>query len=112
MAEQQYKIRGLKTRDIIPMARILSKMQLKDKVKTLMLDTKEDVDQFDAGFNLFEEILANLHLAEKEIFDFLGGLAGISGEELAELDIDVFFDLMAQLKNSKGIANFLSRAVQ
>lgn len=101
----ELKMRNLKTTDVFKMSRILSKIDVDFK----SIDTK-GMNETQAGMAMVKLVLENIWKAEKEINDFLGDLVGISGEEFAELDLDVVGDVIAQFKNQKGLARFFELA--
>lgn len=103
MTEQKYKIRKLKTSDVFKMSKILKKMNLKVAVE-------KGMSQEQVGFEIMNQVVSNLHLAEKEVSDFLGDLVGMSGDEFSELSIDETFEIISQFKELDGVANFLKLA--
>lgn len=103
MTKKKYEIRSLKTSDVFKMSKILKKMSIKIAVEKGM--TQEQV-----GFEIMNQVVSNLHLAEKEVSDFLGDLVGISGNEFSELSIDETFEIISQFKDLDGVANFLKLA--
>ncbi|OEH86254.1 hypothetical protein BHU72_12020 [Desulfuribacillus stibiiarsenatis] len=104
-----YKIRNLKNSDVFKMSKILKAMNLKLDAKQFMEKFSEkDIaeKQMQFGLEMIKTALENLHLAENEVNEFLGGLIGITGEEFAELDIEVGMQVTAQFKELKGIKAF------
>jgi hypothetical protein len=99
-----HTMRSLKTSDIFKMSKILKKMNLK-------IDPKgKTQEQLGAEFVI--AAAENLHLAEKEVNEFLGDLIGLKGEEFADLPIFEAVDIIKQFKAQPGVANFLSQAGQ
>jgi len=82
------KIRELKTSDIFKVSKILKKMNLK----------LEGEKQEEVGKNLIMDIFENLHLAENEVNEFVGGLVGLKPEEFAELPLPESIKIIMDLK--------------
>ena len=97
-------MRELKTKDVFKMSKILKKISLK-------LETNEKTQE-QMGAELIIMIGENLHLAEKEVNDFMGDLVGITGEEFAELRIEETLEYVKQFKSMPGITNFFKLAGQ
>lgn len=101
MENQNYKLRGLKTKDIFKASRILSKIEINfSDINT------EGLSQAQAGMALVKLVLDNLWKAEDEVNEFIGSLVGLTGEEFAELDLEVTAIIMAQFKELKGLDIF------
>lgn len=103
--EKKYTVRQLKTSDLFKMSKILKKMNLKMNVQP-----KKEGEQLNMIFDLLNEFISNIHLAENEVNQFMGDLVGISGEEFGELHIDDTMDIFSQFKDLDGVANFLKLA--
>lgn len=106
-------MRKLKGKDIFKVSKILKRIGLKKEVSALAtyLDegqSKEDL-VMNLGIEFFAMIIENIHMAEKEVFDFLGDLIGISAEEYAERDIDLIIDDIEELKNSEDLLGFFKK---
>jgi len=82
------KIRELKTSDIFKVSKILKKMNLK----------LEGEKQEEVGKNLIMSVFENLHLAEDEVNEFVGGLVGLKPEEFAELPLPESIKIIMDLK--------------
>ena len=100
-----YEMRGLKTSDIYKMSRILKKMNL-----DLVAD--DTTTQVQMGVQFFKRIAENLHLAEEDVNDFMGGMVGLSGEEFGNLPIEDTMQIMEQFKGQKGLTSFFKLAAK
>jgi hypothetical protein len=102
-------MRQLITNDIFAMSRILKKLEIK-----VDLNTDKSDEQWDEklGVQLITKIAENAHLAQNEINSFIGGLAGISGEEFGKLPIKESLEIIKQFKELDGISDFFKRAGQ
>lgn len=109
----KYEMRALKTSDIFAMSRILKKLELDLKIDISKFKGKELTAE-DAGKEAFIQLLKtaleNLHQAEKEVNGFLGSLVGLNEKKFGELPIEDTFEIIAQFKGQKGLANFLKLA--
>lgn len=105
------QLRNLRTTDIFIMSKILAKMNLKitpEKAKSMSIQSLEQ-----AGIEFFKMALENLHLAEKEITEFIADLAGMKPEDFSEHELDEeWLDILEGIKDLKGIKLFFERAVK
>lgn len=105
--------RKLKGKDIFKVSKIMRKIGLKKEVSALTTYLEEGQSKEDMVMNLgvefFAMIIENIHMAEKEIFDFLGDLIGMSAEEYGERDLDLIIDDIEALKNSEDLMGFFKK---
>ena len=100
-----YEMRGLKTSDIYKMSRILKRMNL-----DLVADDK--TTQVQMGVQMIKKIGENLHMAEDEVNEFMGGMVGLSGEEFGNLPIEDTIQIMERFKDQKGLTSFFKLAAK
>jgi hypothetical protein len=98
----KYTVRGLKTRDLFKVSAILSKMKLN-------IDA-EGKSQTQLGANIILTMFEKIHLAEDEFAEFAGNLVGITAREFLDLPIEQTFDIVKQIKQLPGIADFFKQA--
>lgn len=114
MSETKFELRELKSADLFPMFAILSKIGFKDLKDSLSADTisgllesvkSDETDEKDEdtkvtalGFSIIMEvvevIMKNLPHCEKEIYNFLAGLSGMTAKEIAELPMVTFTEMI------------------
>ena len=112
MSETKFELRELKSADLFPMFAILSKIGFKDLKESLSVDmirdlveaVKSEEEEEDetkttaVGFSIIMEvvevILKNLPNCEKEIYNFLAGVSGMSAKEIAELPMVTFTEMI------------------
>lgn len=113
MSEVKFELRGLKSADLFPMFGILSKIGFKDLKETISPDSiqtmiksirndkhEEDQEATTAYLGLsiimdvLEIIMKNLPKCEKEIYTFLSNLSGMTVEEVADLDMVTFTEMI------------------
>ena len=99
-------LRELKTSDIFTLSRILKKMNLKNELKVAEKSQKQ------VGAEIILTAFENLHMAEKEVNEFLADLAGIEVEEFKNLEIEKSLEIIGEVKKLKGISNFFKSAGQ
>jgi hypothetical protein len=129
------ELRELKAKDILPMVKILQKIGLKqiremltpDKIKELMTamksepdqDQQEDPDQKQEekidgrtilGFNLIMEVvglvLDNLPACESDIYKFIGSVSNLTAEQVADLPLGEFTDVIVRILKDDGFSDF------
>lgn len=96
-------MRKLKTSDIFKASKIIKKMNLN-------LEIKDKMTQQEAGVYLIKQLAENLHLAEKEVNEFMADLIGISAKQFADLSISDSMKYFNQLKEQEDLLSFLSLA--
>lgn len=96
-------MRKLKTSDIFKMSKILKKMNIRFEIE-------EGITPSQMGVQMVQRIIENLHLAEDEVNEFLGGLVGLDQENFADLPIEETLKVISLFKEQKGILNFLKLA--
>lgn len=110
MTETKFELRELRSADLFPMFAILSKIGFKDLKDSLSADTisgllesvkseeSEDTKVTALGFSIIMEvvevIMKNLPHCEKEIYNFLAGLSGMTAKEIAELPMVTFTEMI------------------
>lgn len=111
MTETKFELRELRSADLFPMFAILSKIGFKDLKDSLSADTisgllesvksdekDEDTKVTALGFSIIMEvvevIMKNLPHCEKEIYNFLAGLSGMTAKEIAELPMVTFTEMI------------------
>jgi hypothetical protein len=99
-------VRELIFNDAFKLSRILKKINIKNEI-----DVK-DKTQEEVGVSMFLAVGENLHLAEKEINDFMGDLFGMSGEDFGKQGTDEVLKCFDEFKNSKGVTSFFKLAAQ
>lgn len=126
-----YTLRNLCAKDIFPMAKIIRKIGLKDIGGCFSLDeikaTVEPSDKDGAEKNsddvaetvgitvvlkIVDVVLENLSTAEQEIFNFIAGVAEITADDVANLSMDVFFDMLVDIFKKKEFVGFMKAVLR
>lgn len=112
--DKPYTLRKLCSRDVFLFARILSKIGIKQFQDCFELDEDENLTLAASGLNValsaIDVLLANLDKCEQDVFTFLGNVSGMTAEEVAELDMGVFADMVVDVFQKKEFSDFF-RAV-
>lgn len=96
-------MRQLLAKDIAPFTKLIAKMGLKDSIKT-MFDGSEKQGELVSG--LIWGIIENYSKAEKDFFEFLAELENKKPEEIAELPLTEFINLIKELFSEKNLSFF------
>lgn len=121
----EFELRTLKSDDLFPMFRILSKIGFKDlkeiitpdKIKDMksMISQKDDEDEnTDAttmlGVSVVMEVVSiimkNLPSCENEIYTFLSGLSGMTVKEIRNLDMVTFTEMIVAVVQKQEFKDF------
>ena len=121
-----YTLRGLCAKDIFPMPVIIRKIGLKDigkcfdpeEIKGIMTSVSGDGQEKNVDdvaetvgisvvLKIADVILENLSEAEQEIFGFLGRLSGMTDTAVADLPMDVFFEMLVDVFKKKEFVGFM-----
>lgn len=123
--QKPYTLRALCAKDVFPMVKIIRKIGLKDigkafgpdEIKAITESVSEEenatVDSIAETvgvavvLKIVDVVLENLEAAEQEIFGFLGGLAGMTVDEVGSLPMDVFFEMLMDTFQSKEFVGFM-----
>lgn len=97
-------MRKLKTSDIFKASKIFKKMNIRIELP------EKNMTESQAMIFLMKQALENLHLAEKEVNEFMADLIGISAKQFADLSIGESIKYFNELKEQEDIRSFLSTA--
>ncbi len=106
-------MRALLAKDIAPFTKIIAKMELKDSIKNMFATSKKKEDKDERGAMVTElvwGVIENYSKAEKEFFEFLAGMEDKTAEEIAELPLPEFINLVTELFGEKNLPFFKSAA--
>lgn len=75
---------------------------------------KKDNSEFIVGVavatRIANQVLMSLDRCEKEVYGLLGSLSGMSAEEIAALDLDVFVQMIVEVIRENNVVNFIKAA--
>jgi hypothetical protein len=97
-------MRTLLAKDIAPFTKILSKMELKESLKGMF--EKSEKGNGEMISELIWGITENYYKAEKEFFAFLADLDGKTIDEISELPLPDFINLLTEIFNNKNLPFF------
>lgn len=121
-----FELRKLKSDDVFPMFKIISKIGLKEikeqldpttlgKIANAFQKDNEDVKAEDMvysiGFSVVLEIanvvIANIPNCKKEIYGLLSQVSGMSEKEIAELDMVTFTEMIVAFFKKEEFKDFI-----
>jgi hypothetical protein len=107
-------MRKLKTSDIPAFCRCLKNIGIKDEIKAIAADSSSAADAWDNGFQLIWNIfdLATEKAGEQHLYEFLAGPFETKPEDLADMDLDVFFAGCKQLADENNLSGFFKSAAK
>lgn len=124
--EKSYTLRNLKANDLFQMMRIINRIGIKE-VKGLLASAdiknalteavKDGKINDDAASAVGVQVMIDLaclvtsHIpdCQKEIYDFLASLSGMTVEEIADLDMPVFVEMIMDVFNKPDFKDFFQR---
>jgi len=116
--ENKIELRKLEAKDIAPMASIISKIGMKEikacfssddimgMVRSKNADDAAVAVGLTIGFDIAGIILGNYEKCQDDIFRFLAGLSGKSKEEIANLPLDSFTEIIVEVVGKEEFRDF------
>lgn len=107
-------MRKLKTSDVLAFCRCLKKLGVKEKIQNIAKEADSAKDVWDKGFDMMWSIfdLATETEGENALYEFLSGPFEMSAQDVADLDIDTFFDNLKQLAAENNLTVFFKSAAR
>lgn len=123
--EQPYTLRALAAKDVFPMVKIISKIGINeftkafesDEVKQLItaVTSEEDAGNNDkltvvgisVALDVANTVLVHLGSCEQEIYTFLAGVSGMTKQEIEELPMNTFFEMIVDVFKKAEFKNFI-----
>lgn len=119
------ELRDLKATDLFSMVKILNGIglseikeaininEIKDAKKNITDENKSDVFN-EVGVNVLMSVLGvvlnNIPKVEKELYNFIGGIANLKATQVANLGIVEFTDLLITIFQKEEFKDFFNRA--
>lgn len=115
--EKPYTLRKLCSKDVFIMSTILKNIGFKEFKDCLQTDelkgliSKDDNPNVEKlgltiAMDIAGIIISNMANAEDSIYQLLSNLSGKTKEEIAQLDMEVFFEMLIDVFKQEGFANF------
>jgi hypothetical protein len=101
-------MRTLLAKDIAPFTKIIAKMELKESIKAMFSNNEEGRGQMVS--ELIWGIIENYYKVEQDFFAFMANLEGKSIEDISNLPLDEFTNLIKELFSEKNMPFFKSAA--
>lgn len=128
--EPAYTLRDLAAKDVFPMVKIISKIGINEfmnafeseEIKKLIsaISTDDEVKEEDSGekdgmtvigitvaLNIANTLLGHLGDCEQEIYAFLCGLSGKGKEELMEMPMNTFLEMVVDVFKKEEFRGFI-----
>ncbi|MDR1563879.1 MAG: hypothetical protein LBS74_02870 [Oscillospiraceae bacterium] len=115
----EYKFKPLTSQDIFPIAKLISKIGLKNAMKSIdttsifsLFENKDNENMVSVlGFPLFmsiaDLILSNLDKCEDDIYKILSASTGLTVAELKQISIADFAEMIIGYVKQDGFADFI-----
>jgi hypothetical protein len=110
-------LRELKSKDVFPMFSIISKIGIdefkecfeSDEVKKMIAGKKADLNAIGMKvmLDVASIIIKNIPRCENEVYHFLAGLSGLTKEEIADLPMNTFFELIVDVAKKEEFKDFI-----
>lgn len=122
MENKGYTLRSLKASDVFLMTKIITKIGIKE-IKNCFSsdDIKNAINGDETGdttavgmqvmFELASLVVSHLSDCEREIYQFLSALSGMKAEEIAELPMTTFFDMVMDVFRKEDFSDFFRHVV-
>ncbi len=75
-------------------------------------DNSEFIMGTAVAVRIANKVLLSLDRCEKDIYGLLGSLSGMSAEEIAELDLEVFIQMVTDIVRENNVVNFIRAAIK
>lgn len=111
-----YELRDLKSKDVAPMCNIIRKIGLKEfkscftsEEINAMVEGNFDVNRigFSVAVSVAGVIFDHISDCEADIFKFLSELSGMTTEDIAELDMVVFAEMIIDVFKKEQFKDFM-----
>ncbi|MDQ0417924.1 hypothetical protein J2Z48_002108 [Croceifilum oryzae] len=102
-------MRELQLEDLFKFTRILRKLDIKKEIQSLDFQNVEN-DSTGIGIQVFWLLLENSDKAEKEVYEFLASVAGVTPQEMKTMSLSQLGELIQEFQKIPGLANFFRSA--
>ena len=111
-----YEIRDFKSKDIFPMAKIISKIGVKefkqcfesDSVRTMIKGGDVQAIGIAIALDMGGVIISHLPDAEKEIYMFISNMTGLKQKELEDCGLAEFAEMLVAIFKKEDFVDFIS----
>lgn len=98
-------MRSLITKDVATFTKVLAKMEMKEAIKNMFSNSKEKGDMI---AELIWGVIENYYKAEQEFLAFIADLEEKTLDEISNLPLDDFINLIKELFSEKNMSFFKS----
>lgn len=109
---KEYTLRQLKSTDIVPFAKILKNIGVKEfsSLYGKYKDLGEEEAQAAAMMDIIGIVLENIEKCEVDIYKFMSGVSGLKIKELENLSPGEFMQIMVDIKEAPEFTDFFKVA--
>ena len=105
-------MRGLETRDVFALVRLIDEVGIKDELKELVMskDKIEDITQESFGYDLIWTLIsgASKKNAEEALYEFFAGIMEIDKEEIRHMEPTQFIESVIKIADVEKWKNFFT----
>ena len=101
-------MRNLVAKDLFTISKIIRKAGIKEKIR--QIGFTDETSENEMIVSLIFEAVTSIPEAEKEIFEFLADIAGVSVKELQNDEFDLLLKIINHLKGQEKFIDFLKQA--
>lgn len=117
--ESKFNLRPLKAKDLFPVCGILKKIGYKEIKRAFDVEVvsdaakKGDLNAVGLGvvLDIAGAVICNLEAAENEIYSFCASVSGLTVQEVQNLDLGDFGELIQGIVKAPGFRDFFARAL-
>lgn len=109
----EIKARKLLTKDVFKLARIIKKAGIKKEMAEFavkLTGNKEKKNIEEIGLEFILLLIEAASDVEKELYDFLGDVSGLSGADIAELPVTELGDIFKEIAAVNNLGSFFTLA--
>lgn len=123
-ATKNYELRALCSKDVFPMSKIIGKIGVNEfktcfeseAVKEAIANGGKDIDMNAIGFTVFLDIaniiIMHLPSCEEDIYNLLSSLSGLSKQDIEELPIATFAEMIVDVIKKDEFKDFFKVALK
>ena len=107
-------MRKLETADVFAACRLMKKLGLKDKFRSIAEEANTAKDVFDKGYDLMWDLFdtATEQNSEADIYAFLAGPLEMTPEEVKHLHLDKLLESLQQMAVENNLVGFFKSAAR
>ena len=108
-------MRGLKAKDIFPMSRLLTKMNIKEELKELLSSNANEnkkIGGVNTGIDVVMLVIENIEYAEQEFYELISSVSESNAESVKEMPLGELIQILMQIFSDADFASFFKSAAK